>query len=81
MNPPLLNFQKQKNSQRQVGHMSNEEIVAGIRGGINRYKEHDFTSIVEHLAIERAEAKERYERHLRESGERRKERLALSGRK
>ena len=40
---------------------------AGLfRGGLNNYKEHNFTSIVEHLAEKRLEAEERYKRHLAE---------------
>lgn len=38
---------------------------AGLyRGGLNNYKEHDFTSIVEHLAIKQLDAEERYKQHL-----------------
>lgn len=36
------------------------------RGSLNNYKEHAFTSIVEHLAEKRLEVQERYQRHLRE---------------
>ena len=40
---------------------------AGLyRGGLNNYKEHNFTSIVEHLAEKRLEAGGRYKRHLAE---------------
>ena len=40
---------------------------AGLfRGGLNNYKEHNFTSIVEHLAEKRLEAETRYKRHLAE---------------
>ena len=40
---------------------------AGLfRGGLNNYKEHNFTSIVEHLAEKRLEAEERYRKHLAE---------------
>lgn len=40
---------------------------AGLfRGGLNNYKEHNFTSIVEHLAEKRLEAEERYRQHLAE---------------
>lgn len=45
------------------------------RGGMKNYKEHG-TSIVEYLAIQKLEALERYERHLAEIKERRKERIA-----
>ena len=44
-------------------------------GGMKNYKEHG-TSIVEYLAIQKLEALERYERHLAEIEERRKERIA-----
>lgn len=47
------------------------------RGGMENYKEHG-TSIVEYLAIQKLEAVERYERHLAEIEERRKERIASS---
>ena len=40
---------------------------AGLyRGGLTSYKEHSFTSIVEHLAEKRLEAETRYKRHLAE---------------
>ena len=40
---------------------------AGLyRGGLNNYKEHNFTSIVEHLAIKQLDAEERYKQHLAE---------------
>ena len=40
---------------------------AGLfQGGLNNYKEHSFTSIVEHLAEKRLEAETRYKRHLAE---------------
>lgn len=49
-------------------------IEAGLyRGGLNSYKEHNFTSIVEHLAEKRIWAEERYKRHLAEVGEMRGE--------
>lgn len=35
-------------------------------GSLNNYKEHAFTSIVEHLAEKHVEVEERYKRHLRE---------------
>lgn len=42
-------------------------VEAGAyRGGLNSYREHDFTSIVEYMAIKRQDAQEEYERHLRE---------------
>lgn len=31
-------------------NMTNEMLVERIRGGLNNYQEHNFTSIVEHLA-------------------------------
>lgn len=49
---------------------------AGLyRGGFNSYKEHNFTSIVEHLAEKRIEAEERYKRHLREIEEMHRKRV------
>jgi len=49
---------------------------AGLfRGGLNNYKEYDFTSIVEHLAEKRIEAEERYKKHLAEIGEMHRNRL------
>lgn len=36
------------------------------RGGLNNYQEHNFTSIVEHLAIKQLDAEERYKQHLAE---------------
>ena len=40
---------------------------AGLyRGGLNNYQEHNFTSIVEHLAIKQLDAEERYKQHLAE---------------
>lgn len=40
---------------------------AGLyRGGLNNYQEHNFTSIVEHLAIKRLDAEGRYKQHLAE---------------
>ena len=49
---------------------------AGLfRGGLNNYKEHDFTSIVEHLAEKRIEAEERYKKHLAEIEEMHRNRL------
>ena len=42
-------------------------VEAGAyRGGLNSYREHDFTSIVEYMAIKQQDAQEEYERHLRE---------------
>ncbi len=42
-------------------------VEAGAyRGGLNSYREHDFTSIVESMAIKRQEAKEEYEKRLKE---------------
>lgn len=49
---------------------------AGLyRGGLNNYREHNFTSIVEHLAEKHIEAEERYKRHLAEIEEMHKNRL------
>lgn len=49
---------------------------AGLfRGGLNNYKEHNFTSIVEHLAEKRLEAQERYQKHLKEIEEMHKKRV------
>ena len=55
---------------------------AGLfRGGLTRYKEHNFTSIVEHLAEKRLEAGERYKRHLREIEEIHRNRLVQNSEK
>ena len=49
---------------------------AGLfRGGLNNYREHDFVSIVEHTAIKRIEAEERYKQHLAEIEEMHRKRL------
>lgn len=49
---------------------------AGLfRGGLNNYREHNFASIVEHLAEKRIEAEERYKRHLAELEETHRKRL------
>lgn len=49
---------------------------AGLyRGGLTSYKEHNFTSIVEHLAEKRLEAETRYKRHLREIEEMHRKRV------
>lgn len=49
---------------------------AGLfRGGLTSYKEHNFTSIVEHLAEKRIEAQERYQKHLKEIEEMHRNRL------
>ena len=45
------------------------------RGGLNNYQEHNFTSIVEHLAIKQVEAEEHYKRHLAEIEEMHRNRL------
>ncbi len=45
-----------------------------FRGGLNNYQEHNFTSIVEHLAEKRIEAEERYKQHLAEIEEMHKKR-------
>lgn len=49
--------------------------VGLYRGGLNNYREHDFVSIVEHTAIKRIEAEERYQKHLREIEEMHRNRL------
>ena len=55
---------------------------AGLyRGGLTSYKEHNFTSIVEHLAEMRIEAEERYKRHLAEIEEMHKNRLVRNSEK
>lgn len=46
-----------------------------FRGGLTSYKEHSFTSIVEHLAEKRLEAQERYQKHLKEIEEMHKKRV------
>lgn len=46
-----------------------------FRGGLNNYLEHNFTSIVEHLAEKRIEAEEHYKRHLAEIEEMHRKRL------
>lgn len=46
------------------------------RGGLNNYKEHDFVSIVEHTAIKRIGAEERYKKHLAEIEERHEKRMS-----
>lgn len=43
--------------------------AGAYRGGLNSYREHDFTSIVEYMAIKRQDAQEEYERYLRENEE------------
>ena len=49
---------------------------AGLfQGGLNNYKEHNFTSIVEHLAEKRLEAETRYKRHLAEIEEMHRKRV------
>lgn len=49
---------------------------AGLyRGGLNNYREHNFTSIVEHLAEKRLEAEGRYKRHLAEIEEMHRKRV------
>ena len=55
---------------------------AGLfRGGLTSYKEHNFTSIVEHLAEKRIEAEERYKRHLAEIEEMHRKRLERNSHK
>ena len=57
-------------------------VEAGLyQGGLNNYREHGFTSIVERTAMKETEAEERYKRHLRGIEGRYRERMALSGRK
>ena len=57
-------------------------VEAGLfRGGLNNYKEHNFTSIVEHLAEKRIEAEERYRKHLAEIEEMHRNRLERNSRK
>lgn len=51
------------------------------RGGLNNYREHNFTSIVEHLAIKQVEAEERYKRHLAEIEEMHRNRLVRNSEK
>ena len=49
---------------------------AGLfRGSLNNYKEHNYTSIVEHLAEKRLEAEERYRKHLAEIEEMHRKRV------
>ena len=52
-----------------------------FRSGLNNYREHNFTSIVEHLAEMRIEAEERYKRHLAEIEEMHKNRLVRNSEK
>ena len=55
---------------------------AGLfRGGLNNYKEHNYTSIVEHLAKKRIEAEERYKKHLAEIEEMYRNRLERNSHK
>lgn len=55
---------------------------AGLfRGGLTSYKEHNFTSIVEHLAEKRLEAQEHYQKHLREIEDMHKNRLERNSEK
>ncbi len=57
-------------------------VEAGLyQGGLNNYREHGFTSIVERTAMKETEAEERYKQHLRGIEGRYRERVALSGRK
>ncbi len=48
--------------------------AGAYRGGLNKYRESDFTSVVEYMAIKRQDAQEEYERHLREVEEMHRER-------
>lgn len=59
----------------------NETLVERIRGGLNNYKEHNFTSVVEHIAIKEIEAAKRYEQHLREIEEMHRNRLVRNSEK
>ncbi len=55
---------------------------AGLfRGGLNNYREHNFTSIVEYLAEKRIEAEKRYKRHLAEIEEIHRKRLERNSEK
>ena len=55
---------------------------AGLfQGGLNNYKEHNFTSIVEHLAEKRLEAETRYKWHLAEIEEMHRNRLERNSEK
>lgn len=57
-------------------------VEAGLfRGGLNNYREHNFTSIVEHLAEKRLEAQERYKWHLREIEEMHRNRLGRNSKR
>lgn len=57
-------------------------IESGLyRGGLNNYQEHNFTSIVEHLAEKRLEAEERYKRHLAEIEQMHRNRLVRNSEK
>lgn len=51
---------------RCIAIMTNKTLVERIWGGLNNYPEHNFTSIVEHLAEKRIEIEDRYQRHLAE---------------
>ena len=59
---------KEKGLRRlRMGKARFDIVEAGAyRGGLNSYREHDFTSIVEYMAIKQQDAQEEYERHLRE---------------
>ena len=55
---------------------------AGLfRGSLNNYRDHNFVSIVEHLAEKRIEAEERYKQHLAEIEEMQKNRLLRNAEK
>lgn len=55
---------------------------AGLyRGGLNNYQEHNFTSIVEHLAIKQLDAEGRYKQHLAEIEEMHRNRLERNSEK
>lgn len=46
---------------------------AGLyRGGLKNYKEHNFVSVVEHIALKEVESREHYKKHLAEIEERHK---------
>lgn len=51
--------------------------AGAYRGGLNAYREHDFTSVVEYVVMKRQDAQEEYERHLREVEEMHRERQSI----
>lgn len=52
-----------------------------FRDGLNNYREHGFTSMVEHLVLKRLEAQERYQRHLAKIEEIHRNRLVRNSEK